>query len=361
MRLALIALVAALGCSAEEGTVVPPGADTGVADAAVVPRTQSFTATIGADGFSEPIAFTVPPRARSITVVVSGQKDRLYALGAFRLADGVERTKLDPATAYGSAMRDAYVTEQTGAMPGELLQSIRLGTFTHVYPYAPGQAAVEGPATLRVVSDATSGEVTVRVYMPEDDGARTLHLNAFALSETVEMSKAPAFLAEAQTIFDQAEIRLVIDDAFTVRGSGLSSMLDFNEPQEPPTGGAAAIAALGASKAKSAGLNVFVVDRLATGVGGLSLGVPGPPERDSHYFGVILRNAPDSELARTFAHEICHFMALQHVVNKGLSGKLYPDPIDDTEPGTGNLMETGQKLTAGQIFALLRSPLLTKE
>ena len=34
----------------------------------------------------------------------------------------------------------------------------------------------------------------------------------------------------------------------------------------------------------------------------------------------------DSELARTFAHEICHFMALQHVVNKGLSGKLYPAP-----------------------------------
>lgn len=360
MRLVVIALAAAFGCSAEQGTAKPATADTGAPEAAVVSRTQSFTTSIGGDGFSAPIDFTVPPGTRSITVVVSGAKDRLYALGAFRLGDGVERTKLDPATSYGSAMRDAYVTEQTGTMPGQLLQSIRLGTFTHVFPYAPAQVAVEGPASLRVVSDGTSGDVSVRIYMPEDDGARTLHLNAFALSETLEMSKSPAFLAATQKIFDQAEIRLVVDDAFTIKGSGLSSMLDFNEPQEPPTGGAAAIAALGASKSTNSALNVFVVDRLTTGVAGLSLGVPGPPERDSHYFGVIVRNTSDAELARTLAHELCHFLALQHVVNKGVSGKVYPDPIDDTEPGTGNLMENGTKLTAGQIFALTRSALLTK-
>lgn len=357
MRFAIV-LAALLGCSGEKTS--PTAADTGVADTATAARTQSFTATIGANGVSNAIEFTVPPRARSITVVITGAKDRLYALGGFRLGDSVERANLDPSTSYGAIMREAYVTEQTGAMPGDLFQSIRLGTFTHVYPYAPDQSAVEGPATLRVVSDATGGDVSVRIYMPEDDGARTLHLNALAVSETVEMTTTPAFFPAAQKIFDQAGIRLVIDDAFTAKGTGLSSMLDFNEPQEPPSGGAAALAAFGAGKVKTPALNFFVVDRLTTGVGGLSLGTPGPPERDSYYFGVILRNTTDAELARTFAHEICHFLALQHVENKGVSGKVYPDPIDDTSPGGGNLMERGTALTPGQIFALTRSALLTK-
>ncbi len=343
----------AIGCSASDDSSRPAA----IADA---PRNQSVRTTIRSTGFSDPISFAVPAHSRSITVVVTGAKDCLYALGALRLGDGVERTNLDVSKSYGPTMREAYATEQTGAMPGDLFQSIRLGTFTHVYPYAPGQVATEGSASLRVVSDATDGEVSVRIYMPEDDGASTLHLNALAVSETLEMTSTPGFLGAAQKIFDQAGIRLVVDGAFTVKGSGMSSMLDFNEPQEPPDGGAAGLAALGAGKVSTPALNVFVIDQLVSGVAGLSLGTPGPPERDSYYFGVILRNGSDAELARTFAHEVCHFMALQHVENKGVSGKIYPDPIDDTSPDVPNLMKDGTTLTPGQIFALSRSALLTK-
>ncbi len=346
-----LAISGSIGCSAGESATPP----------ALPPaRTQSFVTTIRSNGFSDAVEFSVPPHSRSITVVVKGVEGRLYALGALRLADGVERVNLDASASYGAVMRDAYVTEQSGAMPGDLYQTIRLGTFTHVYPHAPGQETKEGRASLRVVSDATEGEVSVRVYMPEDDGASTLHINALAVSETLEMSTSPGFLGPAQKIFDQAGIKLVVDGAFSVKGSGLSSMLDFNEPQEPPGGGAAALAALGAAQTTTPALNVFVIDRLVSGVAGLSLGTPGPPDEGSYYFGVILRSAPDAELARVFAHEVCHFMALQHVVNKGVSGKLYPDPIDDTSPGVPNLMEDGTTLTPGQIFALSRSALLTK-
>lgn len=354
-----LALIFILGCSTPTAAT-PPVADSATVDAAPVARIQSFKTNIRANGVSDPVEFVVPPNARSITVVATGAVDKLYALAALQLSDGVDRVNIDPSASYGAAMRDAYVKEQTAAMPGELYQTIRLGTFTHVYPYAPGQSALAGAASLRVVSDATEGEVNLRIYMPEDDGANALHLNAVAISDSVEMSKSPAFLAEAQKIFDQANIRLVIDDAVTIKGNPLSSMLDVNEPQEPPDGGAGAIAKLGQAKVASAGLNVFVIDRLASGILGLSLGTPGPPERDSYYFGVILRNATDAQLARTFAHEVCHFMALQHVVNKSVSGKVHPDPLDDTEPGSGNLMENGTKLTPAQSFALSRSALLVR-
>jgi hypothetical protein len=61
------------------------------------------------------------------------------------------------------------------------------------------------------------------------------------------------------------------------------------------------------------------------------------------------------------AHEVAHFLALQHVQNRGISGKAYPDPLDDTTPGADNLMEDGTVLTPNQAFALSRSALLMTE
>ena len=110
------------------------------------------------------------------------------------------------------------------------------------------------------------------------------------------------------------------------------------------------------------GLDVFFVESLPTGVGGLSLGTPGPPTRGSYYFGVLIRGGfQPTELARVTAHEVAHFLALQHVENRGISGRTYPDPLDDTTPGVDNLMEDGTVLTPGQSFALTRSALLTTE
>lgn len=98
---------------------------------------------------------------------------------------------------------------------------------------------------------------------------------------------------------------------------------------------------------------------LPAGVGGLSLGTPGPPLRASYYFGVLVRgDFPAAELARVTAHEIAHFVALQHVQNRGISGQTYPDPLDDTTPGADNLMADGTVLTPDQAFALSLSALL---
>ena len=106
-------------------------------------------------------------------------------------------------------------------------------------------------------------------------------------------------------------------------------------------------------------LDVFIVDSLPAGVGGLSLGTPGPPQRGGYYFGVLIRrSANDASLARVIAHEVCHFLALQHVSNTGVSGRRYPDPLDDTMVGQDNLMEDGAVITPDQTFALTRSALL---
>lgn len=72
---------------------------------------------------------------------------------------------------------------------------MRLGTFTHVYPYAPAQAVVSGGATLRVATDGAGGEATVRVFMPEDDGPRALHLNVLRISEAATTLDSSAILS----------------------------------------------------------------------------------------------------------------------------------------------------------------------
>lgn len=109
-------------------------------------------------------------------------------------------------------------------------------------------------------------------------------------------------------------------------------------------------------------LDVFIVESLPAGVGGLSLGTPGPPLRASYYYGVaIVPAGSDGGTARVLAHEVSHFLALQHVENVGVSGDVYPDPLDDTDPGEDNLMEDGTTITADQAFALARSALLQLE
>ena len=72
------------------------------------------------------------------------------------------------------------------------------------------------------------------------------------------------------------------------------------------------------------------------------------------------RARPRSQ-ARVAAHELSHFLGLQHVVNRTTTGEIIPDPIPDTEPGRRNLMESGgggSVITPGQAFVLKSSALL---
>ncbi len=342
MRLLLISLALVSACSDDE--TGPP------------PREVVLEAVVGANGLSGDVPFEIPAGTRSLTIVVEGANDALYALGAFALGDDVELVRL-PAGEPGPAMQMTYEQEQIGQLAGDLYQSIRLGTFTHVYPYRPGQVVVPGSAFLRVASNRP-GPVTVRIVMPEDDGANVLPLNLYIVSDTLADPNTPEFRGEVTRLFAQADIAVTFNGVERIPGTALERITDFSEPQEAPTSMSAMLPGLVADRTAS-GLDIFFVEALPSGVGGLALGTPGPPIRGSYYFGVVVRGGyPAVELARITAHEGGHFLALQHVQNRGISGRTYPDPLDDTLPGADNLMEGGTLLTPHQAFALSRSALL---
>ena len=344
-RPSILFLLAWLGCGTTDD--LPP------------PRLVTLEATIGDAGLSEEVSFVVPENTRSISIVVEGAPDALYALGELGLDAGADLVQL-PAGAPGPAMQESYHQEQIGHMPGRLYQSIRLGTYTHVYPYRPDQAVRSGLARLRVASDR-AGVVSITIVMPEDEAASILPLNLYLVSDTLPDPTTPAFLGELDRVFAQAGLAVRIEQVERLTGTGLARITDFNEPQESPTSQSAMLPGLVADRARD-GLDVFFVDGLPSGVAGLSLGTPGPPHRGSYYFGVLVRgDFPPLELARVTAHEVAHFLALQHVQNRGVSGQIYPDPLDDTLTGVDNLMTSGTVLTPDQRFALSRSALLVRD
>ena len=343
----LLTLAVVVGC----GDDAAPAPDAGPPARQVVLAT-----TVDGSGLSSAVEFVIPEHTRSVTIVIEGDRAGLYALGALALGDGIDRVAL-PAGDPGAAMQGSYRDEQIGQMPGDLYQSIRLGTFTQVYPYRPGQAVVPGPASLRVASD-TAAPVRVTIVMPADDGARTLPINVYIVSDTLVDPTTAPFVAEVERIFAQAGITVVVAHVERIGGTALERLTESTEPQEAPGSQAAMLPALVADRDRD-GLDLFFVESLPSGIGGLALGTPGPPLRGSYYFGVIVRGGlPAVTAARVVAHEGAHFLALQHVQNVGVSGASYPDPLDDTRPGQGNLMENGTVLTADQTFALAQSALL---
>jgi hypothetical protein len=327
-------------------------------DASPPPRFIVAELAVDETGFSAILDFEVPAATRSMTVVIEGADDALYGLGALRTSDAIEHVDLDLGAPPGPAMQASYNDEQIGHMPGDLYQSIRLGTFSHVYPYRPDQLLPAGATSLRVASD-TAGPIRVTVLLPEDDGAATLHLNVIAVSEDLELPADPPFVDEVATLFAQADIAVVVDEVLSLSGTGLSTITDFSEPQESPGSMSAMLPSLVEDRLDGGALDVFIVDGLPFNVGGLSLGTPGPPIRGSYYYGIAVRYYPDVVgLGRVVAHEVAHFLALQHIQNTGISGAIYPDPLDDTTPGNDNLMDDGTTLTADQAFSLSRSALL---
>ncbi len=325
-------------------------------------REVSSDLQIDALGFSEPLEFAIPSQTRSITIIAEGAEEDLLGLAVLTLSDGRDLVAVDLTGSLGPIMSERYFNLQSGRMPGELAQSIRLGTFTHVYPYAPGLDLPSGEARLRIASTATGGMVKVRVLMPEEDGGNVLHVNVLRVAGSSGQEFSTAFVAEVETIVAAAGLELVVDEVVEVLDSDRARITDFSEPQETPSSQSASLAVWGQSFVTSDAVTIYLVDSLPFGVGGLALGTPGPPDSMSYYFGVVARYGADSEeLGRIVSHELAHFIQLQHVENRDLLGTVLPDPISDTEPGQGNLMEQGTLLTAGQSFALLRSSLLSVE
>ncbi len=329
----------------------------GESPAAPLPRTVVISTVVNVDGLSDEVIVNVPDMTRSIGLVIEGNPNGLYALGAFTTPDGI--TQLDlPSAALATTMQASYRDEQIGQMPGALFQSIRLGTFTHVYPYRPDQSLPAGQLRLRVASDMP-GDVKITALMPPENGGNVLHVNLVVVSDTRTVTEPPAFIAEARLLLAQAGVELELDQIVPIRGSALARITESTEPQENPTSMTAMLPSLVKALALGESLDLFWVDSLPAGIGGLALGTPGPPVRGSGYFGVaFVETGGPANTGRVLAHEICHFLALQHVQNVGVSGRLYPDPLDDTEVGISNLMTRGSALTPNQAWSLLRSPLL---
>jgi hypothetical protein len=275
-------VLACLGCG--ESADAPP------------PREVTFDVSIDDTGLSGEVSFRIPDTTRSLTIIVKGAPDALFALGAFGQGDGVDLVQL-PAGPPGPAMQTSYQQEQIGQMPGQLYQSIRLGTFTHVYPYRPDQVVLAGEGRLRVASN-TPGAATVTIVMPEDDAAAVLPLNFYVVSDSLPEPNTPAFAGEVTRVFAQAGITIRINGTERLTGTPYERITDFNDPQESPTSQSAMATGLVADRI-SDGLDVFFVEGLPSGVAGLSLGTPGPPMRGSYYFGVLVRgiSPPQSSLA----------------------------------------------------------------
>lgn len=299
---------------------------------------------------------SVPPRSRSVAVVVDGPPEVLFALASFRVADR-EWQDVPPESIPG-ALRRVYFEDGTSVPPGALQQFARLGTFTFLYPWTSGQTLPAGPLELRVAASEPAADVQVRVMFPEDDGARVLHLRVFSVSERASDRGAGAFTEQAQAILEQAGIHLQIDAVQTLRGTGLATPSTPTSPWEAPGGDLANLVKLGQQQSASDALNVFVVDELPRGWEGISLGTPGPPLPESRYFGVVVQDGEPAALGRTLAHEVSHFLGLRHIRTVTPSGAVIEDGLGDTEPGGENLMENGRSLTLGQIRILQRSPLL---
>ncbi|MEZ4403218.1 MAG: hypothetical protein R3B06_24550 [Kofleriaceae bacterium] len=274
------------------------GDDAPIVDASSPSRDVTLTATVGPDGLSEEVAFEVPDSTRSATVIVTGAADALYALGALRTPDGVDQVML-PAGNPGPAMASSYNVEQIGQMPGNLYQSIRLGTFTQVYPYRPGQALTAGRATLRVASD-TPGPVQVRVLLAPDDGARTLH-STIVVFDVIDVAQPPSFLDEVQALMAPAGITVVVDRVVTLTGTALENITQSTEPQESPVSMSSMLPGLVADMVDGPALDLFIVESLPAGIGGLSLGTPGPPVRGGYYYGVVIRSFFVDDLSRPLA------------------------------------------------------------
>jgi len=329
-------------------------------------------ATLNGIGISEAVDFYVPPRTRSVTVSVIGDTKQLYALASFRTADGQEHVGWDQAKPPAPVLRHYYREEHICHFPGKLKQCPRLGTFTITYPNKRGQSVPPGPTSLKVSSEAANGKVLVRVFLPEEDNARTLHVNLSIVSDQTKRFDSTLFIKKVEKIFEEADIRVVIDNELLLKGTPFSEITELAEPkarlsgaptdpEETPWNAPARLAQYGHQRLPSStALNLYVIDSFGRrGIKGVSLGTPGPPMPSSYYFGVLIERSEDYDsMAYLAAHEICHFLGLDHLRRWSVSEKPYSDGLGDTGDTLLNLMGSGLDLTPEQVFVLTRSPLL---
>ena len=370
LRVASLAMVASLaaGCRAEPA---PP-----------LRRFDFDRITFDPRGISPPLRVQVPSATRSITVVVDGDPGALYALAGLEIAarPPLDSHPFDPIDLTGSVdlgaeMRAGYFDERSGVMPGALRQTIRLGLFTAVYPDRPDLILVESDLVVRVATTVPARPVDVTILFSEalPSGPAVLPVVLFMWSPPQAGGAAPAvddrgevaglpFVARLRSILAAGGIELRVERVVEMDDPAFARMTELSEPQEPPTSESARLAVSAGARVEGDALNLFIVDSLPAGVGWWTLGTPGPPLPDTIYSGVVAaRLDGGDELARVLAHEIGHYLGLWHVDHVTRHGAKQADPLADTEPGTGNLMDEvhrGTRLTRDQGEVMRLHPLV---
>lgn len=371
LGLAALGLVASLAAGCRDGG--PPA-----------PRRRFDFARITFDprGISPPLRVQVPSRTRSIAVVVRGDPGALYALAALEISahPPLEPRPFDPVAVADAAdlraeMRRAYFDERSGAMPGRMSQTIRLGLFTAIHPDRPDVLLVESDLVVRVATTVPARPADVTILLPETlpAGPAVLPVVLFMWSPPRAGGAAHAvdvrgdagdlpFVARLRSILAAGGIELRVERVIEMNDPAFARMTELSEPQEPPTSESARLAVSAGARVEGDALNLFIVDALPPGVGGWTLGTPGPPLADTIYSGVVAaRLDGGDELARVLAHEIGHYLGLWHVDHVSRSGARTSDPLDDTEPWTDNLMEEhgrGTRLTRDQGEVMRLHPLV---
>ena len=322
-------------------------------------------------GISEVVVFDVPRNMRSLTVTVVGDPERVYALASLRTADGVEHVGWDEKQSPGPTLNKFYREEHLCYFPGTLRQCPRLGTFTLVYPNKPGQKLPAGPTSLKISSEK-AGSARVHVLLSAPNKTNVLHLNFFTVSHRTPQFDTKLLARKIQDIFDQAEIQIVIDNEVALNDTPFGDLTNLaapkqrpsgapTDPEEAPDSAPAKLAFLGHQRLPSSNaLNVFLVDSFGgRGIKALSLGTPGPPLPSSYYFGVFVERSSNYEvMARLAAHEVAHFLGLDHPTRWSASDAVYRDGLVSSAEVVTNLMSSGTELNPAQIYVITRSPLL---
>ncbi len=335
--------------SRDEMTTADTGRDPIVGDCRdPVSRQALPSQTLGSDGLSERLDFTIPECATSYLLTVSGPDDVLLALE--RLVSPSGERWIEGPTPFGQLSSPVPMAAALGVASAFVSNSdvpFETGSYRARIeagrPQGLGLAPFSGEIEVELLwknvdTLAEGGELDINLYF---SGAADL--SAANAPTSVVLQAALDGLAETY-----AQVGIALGD---VSYADIPAEFRTITSLDGPDNDLSRMFSL--SGGSAGGLNLFFVERfdvlggLGDGIGGISGGLPGPalrPGSPRSGVAVALQATRDVEgnqdpalLAHVMAHEGGHYLGLFHTVEVFGGG----DPLADTPEGLGettNLM-----------------------